>query len=180
MVTINPLSTERRGQLLLPGRGHEHRLHSAGGGRGEDTTVKRSIDPGRGVQPDLDRTLRSAGKVYECDEIWSFCCSKAKNVPIKHEGEFGFGDVHLDRDRRRHEARPVEVFRPARATATATCCRPRCLHMRRQRSVSMDRQRSVRMTGRVLAPWPRGSHSHSSWEGGASAGGAIRHLRHRP
>jgi len=29
----------------------------------------------------------------ECDEIWSFCYSKAKNVPAEHEGEFGYGDV---------------------------------------------------------------------------------------
>ncbi len=29
----------------------------------------------------------------ECDEIWSFCYSKAKNVPEEHEGEFGYGDV---------------------------------------------------------------------------------------
>jgi hypothetical protein len=115
MVTINPFSTERRGQLiscLVEGMSIGSTVRVAGAAK--STTVKRSIDPGRGVQPDLDRTLRSAGKVYECDEIWSFCCSKAKNVPIKHEGEFGFGDVHLDRDRRRHEARPVEVFRPAR------------------------------------------------------------------
>lgn len=33
------------------------------------------------------------GKVIECDEIWSFCRSKSKIVPIMHEGEFGSGDV---------------------------------------------------------------------------------------
>ena len=29
----------------------------------------------------------------ECDEIWSFCYAKAKNVPEEHRGEFGYGDV---------------------------------------------------------------------------------------
>jgi len=29
----------------------------------------------------------------ECDEIWSFCHSKQKNVPEGPEGEFGYGDV---------------------------------------------------------------------------------------
>ena len=29
----------------------------------------------------------------ECDEIWSFVYSKAKNVPADHHGEFGYGDV---------------------------------------------------------------------------------------
>lgn len=32
-------------------------------------------------------------KVVECDEIWSFCYSKEKNVPDDKQGEFGYGDV---------------------------------------------------------------------------------------
>lgn len=32
-------------------------------------------------------------KVIECDEIWSFCYSKEKNVPSDKADEFGFGDV---------------------------------------------------------------------------------------
>jgi IS1 family transposase len=32
-------------------------------------------------------------KVLECDEIWSFCYSKAKNAPEDRRGEFGVGDV---------------------------------------------------------------------------------------
>ena len=29
----------------------------------------------------------------QCDEIWSFCHSKAKNVREKNKGQFGYGDV---------------------------------------------------------------------------------------
>lgn len=29
----------------------------------------------------------------QCDEIWSFCYSKQKNVPEEHRGEYGYGDV---------------------------------------------------------------------------------------
>jgi len=29
----------------------------------------------------------------QCDEIWSFCYAKEKNVPETHKGEFGFGDI---------------------------------------------------------------------------------------
>jgi len=29
----------------------------------------------------------------ECDEIWSFCYAKAKNVPGDKQGQFGYGDV---------------------------------------------------------------------------------------
>jgi IS1 family transposase len=32
-------------------------------------------------------------KKLQCDEIWSFVYSKAKNVPAEHENEFGYGDV---------------------------------------------------------------------------------------
>lgn len=29
----------------------------------------------------------------QCDEIWSFCYAKAKNVPEQFAGTFGYGDV---------------------------------------------------------------------------------------
>ena len=32
-------------------------------------------------------------KRLQADEIWSFVYSKAKNVPVEHKGEFGYGDV---------------------------------------------------------------------------------------
>src|SRR4051794_7307695 len=32
-------------------------------------------------------------KKVQCDEIWSFCYAKAKNVPAEKQGEFGYGDV---------------------------------------------------------------------------------------
>jgi len=32
-------------------------------------------------------------KRIQCDECWSFCYAKAKNVPADKRGQFGFGDV---------------------------------------------------------------------------------------
>jgi len=32
-------------------------------------------------------------KRIQCDEIWSFCHAKDKNVPSDKKGQFGFGDV---------------------------------------------------------------------------------------
>lgn len=29
----------------------------------------------------------------QCDEIWSFCYAKDKNVPVEKRGEFGIGGV---------------------------------------------------------------------------------------
>src|SRR4030066_768821 len=33
-------------------------------------------------------------KKIQCDEIWSFCYAKEKNVPKDKEGMFGYGDVY--------------------------------------------------------------------------------------
>ncbi len=41
-----------------------------------------------------DDAFRNLGcQVIECDEIWSFCYSKQKNVPEEHKGMFGYGDI---------------------------------------------------------------------------------------
>lgn len=32
-------------------------------------------------------------KDIQCDEIWSFCYAKEKNVPQEFKGQFGFGDI---------------------------------------------------------------------------------------
>ena len=41
-----------------------------------------------------DKALRNlSSKRIQCDEIWSFCYAKEKNVPTEKRGEFGFGDV---------------------------------------------------------------------------------------
>jgi IS1 family transposase len=34
-----------------------------------------------------------AAKRVQCDEVWSFCYAKAKNVPADKRGQFGFGDI---------------------------------------------------------------------------------------
>jgi hypothetical protein len=33
-------------------------------------------------------------KRIQCDEIWSFCYAKEKNVPEDKKGQFGYGDVY--------------------------------------------------------------------------------------
>src|SRR5437870_2335800 len=41
-----------------------------------------------------DAHLRNLScKRIQCDEIWSFCYSKEKNIPTEKRGQFGFGDV---------------------------------------------------------------------------------------
>jgi hypothetical protein len=41
-----------------------------------------------------DKTIRNLTcKRIQCDEIWSFCYAKQKNLPQELAGKFGFGDV---------------------------------------------------------------------------------------
>ena len=41
-----------------------------------------------------DKALRNLPcKRVQCDEVWSFCYAKAKNVPADKQGVFGYGDV---------------------------------------------------------------------------------------
>src|SRR5262245_50666198 len=37
--------------------------------------------------------VKLASKRIQCDEIWSFCYAKEKNVPEDKKGQFGYGDV---------------------------------------------------------------------------------------
>jgi hypothetical protein len=51
-------------------------------------------DVGRVCAEYQDKALRNLTcKRVQCDEIWSFCYAKAKNVPADKQGKFGFGDV---------------------------------------------------------------------------------------
>ena len=41
-----------------------------------------------------DKALRNLNcKRVQCDEIWSFCYAKDKNIPEERRGEFGVGSV---------------------------------------------------------------------------------------
>jgi len=59
-----------------------------------NTVVKLQVEAGEACADFQDRTFRNLTcRRLECDEIWSFCYAKAKNVPADKRGQFGFGDV---------------------------------------------------------------------------------------
>ena len=59
------------------------------------TILKLIADVGAACKAYHDSTVWNLNcKRIECDEIWSFCYAKAKNVPNKCKGVFGFGDVY--------------------------------------------------------------------------------------
>jgi len=58
------------------------------------TVLKLVVDLGKACADYQDRTLRNLTcKKIQCDEIWSFCYAKEKNLPDHLKGKLGFGDV---------------------------------------------------------------------------------------
>jgi len=58
------------------------------------TVMKLLLDLGTACSVYQDATLRDLPcRRVQCDEIWSFCYAKAKNVPAEKRGERGVGDV---------------------------------------------------------------------------------------
>lgn len=63
-------------------------------GVAKDTVLKLLANIGQGCAEYHDRTVRGVkARRIQCDEIWSFCYAKDKNVPEEMHGKFGFGDV---------------------------------------------------------------------------------------
>jgi IS1 family transposase len=60
-----------------------------------NTVAKLLVDVGTACAIYQNEVLRNLPcKRIQCDEIWSFCGMKEKNVPLEHKGEFGYGDVY--------------------------------------------------------------------------------------
>jgi IS1 family transposase len=64
-------------------------------GVSKNTVAKLLKDAGEACIIHHDETVRDLeSKRIQCDEIWSFCYSKEKNVPVHKRGQFGIGDVY--------------------------------------------------------------------------------------
>ena len=92
---MNRLPTERRARVLQAlVEGNSLRATSRMTGVAINTVVKLLIDMGEAALDYQDAVMTDLPcKRLQCDEIWSFIYSKAKNVPDQHSGKFGFGDV---------------------------------------------------------------------------------------
>jgi len=92
---MNRLSTESRGQVIsCLVEGSSLRGASRITGAALNTVTKLLVDLGEACSEYQDQNLRNlACDRFEVDEIWSFCYAKAKNVPVKYEDEWGYGDV---------------------------------------------------------------------------------------
>lgn len=63
-------------------------------GAARNTITKLLVDLGHACAVYQDKVFRNLKcKRIQCDEIWSFCYTKERNVPEDRCGEFGYGDV---------------------------------------------------------------------------------------
>jgi IS1 family transposase len=61
----------------------------------KNAVLKLLADIGSACAIYQDKVFRNLNcNRLELDEIWSFCFAKARNVPAKYEGVFGYGDVY--------------------------------------------------------------------------------------
>jgi hypothetical protein len=92
---MNRLSTEKRAQIvgcLVEGMSIRATVRVTGAAK--NTIVKLLTDLGAACAEYQDGALTNLPCTrIECDEIWSYCYAKQKNVPDEHVGEFGYGDV---------------------------------------------------------------------------------------
>lgn len=63
-------------------------------GAAKGTVIKLLADVGAACKAYHGKHVRNVpSRRVQCDEIWSFCYAKQKNVPEDFKGTFGFGDV---------------------------------------------------------------------------------------
>ena len=94
-VTMNKLSPERRAQVIKAlVEGNSIRATCRITGTAKGTVLRLLAEVGEACAKYQDEHLRNLTcRRIQCDEIWSFCYAKEKNVPQEVRGTFGYGDV---------------------------------------------------------------------------------------
>lgn len=92
---MNQLTNERRTQVIKQlCEGNSIRSTVRITGVAKNTMVKLLHEIAAACARYQDKALRNLScQKIQCDEIWSFCYAKDKNVPADKRGQFGFGDV---------------------------------------------------------------------------------------
>lgn len=92
---MNRLSEAQRIQVIAAlVEGNSIRATVRMTGVAKDTVIKLLAEVGQSCAEYQDRVFRNlTSKRIQCDEIWSFCYAKDKNVPEEKRGQFGYGDV---------------------------------------------------------------------------------------
>lgn len=92
---MNKLPTEKRVQILnMLCEGSSMRSISRVVGVSINTVTKLLIEAGNACVAFHDEMVKNvAAKHVQCDEIWSFCYAKEKNIAPEHQGILGYGDI---------------------------------------------------------------------------------------
>lgn len=92
---MNRLNKEKQTQIVAAlVEGNSLRATARMCGANVNTVMWLLEDIGRACAKYQDQAVRNLTcKRVQCDEIWSFCYAKEKNVPEERKGKFGFGDV---------------------------------------------------------------------------------------
>jgi IS1 family transposase len=95
MVSMNKLTNERRAQVIHAlVEGNSIRATVRMTGVAKNTITKLLVDIGEACAKHHSRSVvQVPSRRIQCDEIWSFCYAKARNVPADKRGQFGYGDV---------------------------------------------------------------------------------------
>src|SRR5687768_445540 len=93
---MNKLSTQKRVQIVSAlVEGMSINATSRIMGVSNNTVLKLLADIGNACAIYQDKAFRNLNcQRIECDEIWSFCFAKQRNVREQHQDEFGYGDVY--------------------------------------------------------------------------------------
>ncbi len=93
---MNKLSIEKQTQIihsLVEGNSIRATVRMTGAAKG--TILKLLAEVGAACADYQNKTLVNLTcKRIQCDEIWSFCHAKEKNVPDDKKGVLGYGDVY--------------------------------------------------------------------------------------
>lgn len=94
-ISMNKISLEKKAQVITAlVEGNSIRATCRMTGTAKGTVTRLLADVGKACAEYQDKHLTGlTSKRIQCDEIWSFCHAKQKNVPEEKQGVFGYGDV---------------------------------------------------------------------------------------
>jgi hypothetical protein len=92
---MNRLDTASRARVLSARvEGNSVRSVSRTTGVARNTILLLLVEAGAACAEYQDGAFRNlACRRLQCDEIWSFCYAKEKNVPVEKRNTFGYGSV---------------------------------------------------------------------------------------
>jgi IS1 family transposase len=92
---MNKINIEKKVQVITAlVEGNSIRATCRMTGTAKGTVTRLLADVGKACAKYQDEHLKNlTSKLIQCDEIWSFCYAKQKNVPEDKQGVFGYGDV---------------------------------------------------------------------------------------